>query len=85
MEQEKLYAIRRMTFDEFQNKYSSESGLREIFEYFKKVSDLNIVRNAGMDEIDTRLVEMIKLCVSGEELDNGAYIQRKWKTMEVGE
>jgi predicted nucleic acid-binding protein len=79
--QEILYEIRRMTFDEFKDKYfSSEQGAVILWDILKKVCDLNIQRNQLIDEIDSKVIEMIKDALSGEELDNGKHIQRKHKT-----
>lgn len=79
--QEILYEIRRMTFDEYKEKYfSSEEGAALLWECLKKACDLNIQRNQLIDEIDEKIVEIVKSATSGEELDAGKYIQRKHKT-----
>jgi len=83
MEQEKLYVIKRMTFKEFKNKYNNENTLKELYDYFQKCAILNLQRNSAIDEIDTRLVQMIKDCVSGKELDDGSNIQLKCKTENI--
>jgi predicted RNA-binding protein with PUA domain len=79
--QEIFYAIRKMSFDEFKNKYfKSEDGAKELWQTFQKAIDLNIQRNELIDELDEKLIDMINSAIAGEELDNGKYIQRKHKT-----
>jgi len=82
-EQDRLYAIKRMTFDEFKTIYMNEKKLKELHDYFILASTLNLQRNASIDEIDTRLVQMIKDCVAGKELDDGSNIQLKCKTEKL--
>lgn len=78
--QDVLYEIRRMSFDEFKLKYwTQESGAEKLWEILKKACDLNIQRNQIIDEIDEKIVEMIVASNSGEELDAGKFIQRKHK------
>lgn len=78
--QDVLYEIRRMSFDEFKQKYwSQESGAEKLWEILKKACDLNIQRNQIIDEIDEKIVEMILASNNGEELDAGKFIQRKHK------
>lgn len=79
--QEILYEIRKMSFDEYKKKYfSDENGAKELWDSLKKACDLNIQRNKLIDEIDEKIVEMIKKAIDGDELDNGQFIQRKHKT-----
>lgn len=79
--QEVLYEIRRMSFDEFKSKYfSSEDGAEKLWECLKKVCDLNVQRNQLIDEVDKKIIEIIKAAVDGEDLDAGKFIQRKHKT-----
>lgn len=79
--QEILYEIRRMTFDEYKNKYfSSEEGAEELWKCLKKACDLNVQRNELMDEVDEKIVSLVKEYLSGVDLDNGKNIQRKHKT-----
>ena len=78
--QDVLYEIRRMSFDEFKQKYwTQESGAEKLWEILKKACDLNIQRNQIIDEIDEKIVEMISASNAGEELDAGKFIQRKHK------
>lgn len=77
--QELLYEIRRMSFDEYKEKYFiKEEGAEELWQSLKKACDLNVQRNQLIDEIDGKIIEML----SSEEndLDNGKFIQRKHKT-----
>ena len=84
MEQEKLYVIKRMPFEEFKNIYlNNEEKLKELHDFFILASTLNLQRNAAIDEIDTRLVQMITDCVAGKELNNGINIQLKCKTEKL--
>ncbi len=79
--QELLYEIRRMTFDEFKEKYwNKEDGAEELWSCLKKACDLNVQRNQIIDEIDSKVVEIVEDGVSGESLDEGKHIQRKHKT-----
>jgi len=79
--QEMIYEIRRMTFDEYKLKYfNNEDGAENLWNSLKKACDLNVQRNQLIDEIDEKLIEMIKSATSGEDLDSGKYIQRKHKT-----
>jgi hypothetical protein len=79
--QEIFYAIRKMSFDEFKNKYfKSEEGVKELWKTFQKAIDLNIQRNQLIDELDEKLIDIIKRAVAGEEIDDGKNIQRKHKT-----
>lgn len=79
--QEMLYEIRRMTLDEFREKYfSTTEGCELLHECLKKCCDLNVQRNVLIDEVDEKVVEMIESSQSGESLDSGKFIQRKHKT-----
>lgn len=79
--QDILYEIRRMSFDEFKEKYfSAENGAEILWSILKKACDLNIQRNQLIDEVDQKIIEMITANNSGEELDSGKFIQRKHKS-----
>ena len=79
--QEMLYEIRRITFEEYKIKYfDTEEGSQKLWECLKKACDLNIQRNQLIDEVDEKVVEIIKDAVSGSDLDSGKFIQRKHKT-----
>ena len=79
--QEILYKIRRMTFDEFKEEYwEKEQGASLLWECLKKCCDLNVQRNQLIDEIDEKIVEMFKTLQEGGDLDDGKFIQRKHKT-----
>lgn len=78
--QDLLYEIRRMSFDQFKDKYwTKESGAEKLWEILKKACDLNMQRNEIIDEIDEKIVEMIVVSNHGENLDAGKFIQRKHK------
>lgn len=79
--QEVLYEIRRMSFDEFKAKYlTNDEDAKKLWETFKNGCDLNYQRNVMIDEIDEYIVKMLNDKLDGVELDNGKYIQRKHKT-----
>jgi hypothetical protein len=79
--QDLIYEIRRMTFEEYKAKYfESEEGAKDLWDCLKKACDLNVQRNQLIDEIDEKVVEMVKAAKDGEELDAGKFIQRKHKT-----
>jgi len=78
--QEILYTIRRMTINDFKKEYYNEEGINKLWECLKKCCDLNIQRNQLIDEIDEKTIEMIKTGLSGKDLDNGTFLQRKHKT-----
>ena len=79
--QDILYQIRKMSFEEYKEKYfSSEEGARKLWKIFQKACDLNLQRNVLIDEIDKRIIEIIDSSKNGEDLDNGKFIQRKHKS-----
>jgi len=78
--QEILYEIRRMSFGQFKENYLTDEGGAKLWECLKKACDLNVQRSQLIDEIDLKIIEMIKASQKGEDLDNGAFIQRKNKT-----
>lgn len=79
--QELLYEIRRMTFDEYNEKYfKSEDGAKKLWGVLKKACDLNVQRNQLINEVDSKIIEMINSKLDGNDLDNGKFIQRSHKT-----
>jgi len=79
--QELLYEIRRMSFEEYKEKYfNSENGAIKLWECLKKSCDLNVQRNQLINEVDEKLIEMFNSIKNGEDLDNGKYLQRTHKT-----
>ena len=75
--QELLYEIRRMSFDEYKEKYFSDTaGAELLWDSLKKACDLNVQRNQLIDEIDEKIVEIVQASMSGLDLDNGKFIQR---------
>ena len=79
--QELLYEIRRMTFNEYKEKYfNTEEGAYKLWEYLKKACDLNVQRNQLINEIDEKIIEIVNAKLSGEDLDNGKFLQRSHKT-----
>jgi hypothetical protein len=79
--QELLYEIRRMTFDEYTEKYyKSEEGAKLLWESLKKACDLNVQRNQLINELDEKIIDIINAKFNGEDLDNGKFLQRAHKT-----
>jgi hypothetical protein len=79
--QEFIYEIRRMTFEEYKAKYfESTDGAQVLWDSLKKACDLNVQRNQLIDEIDQKVIEIVEAAQSGEELDAGKFLQRKHKT-----
>lgn len=79
--QDKLFNVRKMTFDEFKTTYgSNDEQLKIIYEYFKKAADLNVQRQALILELDKKLIEIVSAAAKGENLDNGSFVQDQHKT-----
>lgn len=79
--QELLYEIRRMTFEEYKQKYfSDEEGALLLWSSLVKSCDLNVQRNQLINEVDMKIIEIINAKFSGEDLDNGSFLQRSHKT-----
>lgn len=79
--QELLYEIRRMSFDEYKARYfADENGAKLLWETLKKACDLNVQRSALVSEVDTKIIEMIRAALAGKDLDDGAFLQRPHKT-----
>ena len=74
--QEILYEIRRLTFEEFQEKYlSKEENQRTFYETIKRCCDLNFQRNVLIDEIDQMAVKITNRTINPDEM-----VQLKHKT-----
>lgn len=79
--QELIYEIRRMSFDEYKKKYfDSTDGAEVLWDKLKKACDLNVQRSQLVNEIDTKIIEMVEAKSDGQELDNGKFLQRAHKT-----
>ncbi len=79
--QEILYEIRRMSFEEYKKKYfENEEGAKLLWETLKKATDLNVQRNQLINEVDQKVIEIVQAGINGEELDNGKFLQRSHKT-----
>jgi len=79
--QELLYEIRRMkSVEEFKQKYQSDEGMEKLWGILQKACDLNVQRNHLIDELDEKVIEIVKAGISGENLDDGKFVQRKHKT-----
>ena len=58
--QEVLYEIRRMTPQEFKEKYwKDEQGAERLWNILKKACDLNVERNVAMDAVDKKITKII--------------------------
>jgi len=78
--QEILYEIRRMTFEEYKEKYfDSDEGAQELWDGLKKACDLNIQRNNLIDEIDKKVVSIVKSALDGNNVEE-KFIQNSHKT-----
>jgi hypothetical protein len=74
--QEFLYEVRRIPFEEFKEKYTeTEEKQKALFESIKKCCDLNYQRNCLIDEIDQLMVKIIN-----GEVDPDKLVQLKHKT-----
>lgn len=79
--QEFLYEVRRVSFEEFKNKFlSTEDEQLALFESIKKCCDLNFQRNELIDEIDEKLYGMFKKINEGTEINDNELMQKKHKT-----
>jgi hypothetical protein len=79
--QELLYEIRRMSFEEYKSKYfDTENGANLLWDSLKKACDLNVQRNQLINEIDEKIIEIVNARLNGEDLDNGKFLQRSHKT-----
>jgi hypothetical protein len=79
--QELLYEIRRMSFEEYKAKYfDTEDGANLLWDSLKKACDLNVQRNQLINEIDEKIIEIVNAKLNGEDLDNGKFLQRSHKT-----
>jgi len=75
--QEFLYEVRRIDFEEFKSKFtSSDEQKLSLFESIKKCCDLNFQRNQLIDEIDERVTDIIK----SKNADDTKFMQKKHKT-----
>lgn len=72
--QELLYSIRRMTFEQFESQFATAESRLALWETLKKACDLNVQRNVLIDEIDERITSL-----TGAP-DDGRNVQRKHKT-----
>jgi hypothetical protein len=79
--QEFLYEARRMTFEEFQQKFTeNEDKQKDLYESIKKCCDLNFQRNQLIDEIDETFISILSLISQDDDLDLSQLLQRKHKT-----
>jgi len=59
--QEFLYEIKRMTFEEFDNKYCTTIDSKKyMLNILNNLCDLNLERNKLIDAIDEKIIEIIK-------------------------
>jgi hypothetical protein len=81
MQQELIYEIKRMTFEEFWMKYSVKNSALTLYNGLHRLSDLNIQRTSLVNEIDAKIIQLIKDGLAGKELDDGANLQLAHKTI----
>ena len=78
--QEFLYKIRRMTFEEYKEEFFlKEEGALILWEKLKKSCDLNVQRNNLIDEIDEKIIEIVKTNSNNIEIEE-KFLQKKHKT-----
>lgn len=64
--QEILYEIRRMTYEQFCERFGisvyskKENSSLELFNVLKKSCDLNVQRNDLINELDEKLIELVE-------------------------
>jgi hypothetical protein len=75
--QDILYEIRRMSFEQFKEKYSTEKGLEELYKIFKDACELNYQRNVLSSDIDTLVIKIIKEALAGKDIDKYAPMMYK--------
>ena len=66
--QEILYSVRKMTPEEFEIKWKNNMG--ELHTVLKRCTDLNVQRSRLVDEIDKKLVAMMKGELNPSDLVN---------------
>jgi hypothetical protein len=77
--QEFLYEIRKMSFEEYEKKYfNTKNGARDLWVILKKCCDLNVQRNNLIDEIDEKLIEIVK--TDKKDIQEKDFIQKSHKT-----
>ena len=75
--QELLYEIRRMTFEQFEETFCEDSeSLQRLFNSLKKACYLNVQRNDLIAELDTFVVGML----ADKEINPDKYIKHQHKT-----
>ncbi len=76
--QELLYAIRGMSFEEFRETYlTDEQKGRGLFDTLKRCCDLNVQRNSLIRDTDAALLNMVRAVIAGDATD---YVQEPHKT-----
>ena len=74
--QEILYEIRKLTFEEFREKYLTTKEMQlKFYQTIQKCCDLNYQRNVLIDEIDQTMVKIAKGEINADDM-----IQLKHKT-----
>lgn len=77
--QDDIYRIRRMSWEEFKEEFTTEEGTRAVYEMLKKSCDLNVQRSYAVTELDRQLVDLIMRAVKGEDLLDSNAIQDQRK------
>lgn len=75
--QEALYEIRRMSYDEFCVRFglpytcSEKNTSHELYSVLKKACDLNVQRNNLINEVDEKMLEMFAKFATFMNMDEG--------------
>lgn len=78
--QENLYQVRHMSFEEFKSEFGTDEGLKRIWEYFKKATDLNIQRNNLIDDLDNFIGKIVKVLRPDLDPIELGLVQNKFKS-----
>ena len=79
--QELVYEIRRMTYEQFKEKYfDNEEGFKKFFTSLNKATELNYQRNLLVDELDEKLLEMLLETQKSTDLNDKGYVRKSLKT-----
>jgi hypothetical protein len=73
--QEILYEIRRLSFEEFLSKYHGDiDSMKSLYDLLQKCCNINVQRNVLIDDIDKTIQDIVA------SKDPEVYVQDKHKT-----
>lgn len=78
--QEKLYHVRKISYEEFKQEFFNEENFVKLYEYFKKACDLNIQRNDLIDEVDKYFASIINKLQETQKINIEDLTRLKHKT-----